>query len=41
MLILTDKGGGKVDPDPSRHFLKHNIKEVHPIAAVAVVGWLS
>jgi hypothetical protein len=40
-LILFNKGGGMMDPDPSRYFLKHNIKEAYPTAAAVVARWSS
>jgi len=41
LLILSEKGGGMVDPDPSRHRLKFNINEVYLTASAVVVRWTS
>ena len=35
-INFIDKGGGMVDPDPSRYVLKQNIKEVYLTASAAV-----
>jgi len=41
LLILFDKGGGTVDPDPSRLSLQRNMIEVYLTAAAVVGRWTS